>query len=222
MFAPEELLRRIPGVAGARIVWDASGAVDAVHATVRGGRPVEEVAADIVTVLAADAGLDVDPDCVRLATVDDEIPAEIAVLEEIEHEVRIRLAALRTSTADERSSVEVELVLSETESAVGYAETRGPLLLPETFAAAALDAIEKLCGGRVALQVLHLQRAATPGADVLSLTVQETDGRTTRVHAGAACAGGDWGRAAVYAALSALNRRVGRILAGPSRHYRIA
>jgi hypothetical protein len=226
----EEVLRRNLDIAGCRVQTDADGEVVAVHVTTRGERAPEDVVADVVTVLAVEARLDIQPEQVHVAILGqgpaDPLPGgpepELAVLEELEHEVRIRLTAVRTTTTEERSSVEVDLAMSESESAVGYAEGRGSMLTLELVAGATLDAVEKLCGGRVSLRLAALHRTPAGAHDVIGVIVHEADGRDVRVHAGAAPSDGDLVRTAVYAALAAMNRRVGRILAGTPRSYRIA
>jgi hypothetical protein len=210
----EDLLRRVPDVEGCRVQADAAGVIAHVHVTTRGARAPGE---------AAGAGQSVDPARIQITVIGaPPVDAEIAILEELEHEVRIRLTGIRTHSSDESARVEVDLTMSPTESAVGYATAHGGVLTPDLFAAAALDAVERLVGGRVSLRVLALHRTSTGAYDVLSVTVQEFDGRDMRVHAGAARIDADAGRAAAYAALAALNRRIGRILTGPGRHYRIA
>lgn len=219
----EDLLRRVPDVEGCRVQADAAGVIAHVHVTTRGARAPGDVRADIANVIAAGAGQSVDPARIQITVIGaPPVDAEIAILEELEHEVRIRLTGIRTHSSDETARVEVDLTMSPTESAVGYATAHGGVLTPDLFAAAALDAVERLVGGRVSLRVLALHRTSTGAYDVLSVTVQEFDGRDMRVHAGAARIDADAGRAAAYAALAALNRRIGRILTGPGRHYRIA
>jgi hypothetical protein len=213
----EDLLRRLPDVTACRVRTDASGAVVAAYVTATGARPATEVAADVVTVLVAEGGLDVDPARVHV-TVMPPPPeaANLAVLEELEHEGRARWAALRTSTRDEESCVEVELVYAGA-TAIGSARARGAAGAADLTAAAVLDALEKICAGRCTLRVASVLR----DGDVTRVSVQEADGREVRVHVGAARSD-DPARAAGSAALAALNRRLGRILAGPPRQFRIA
>ena len=213
----EDLLRRLPDVTACRVRGDESGAVVAVYVTATGARPATEVAADVVTVLVAEGGLDVDPARVHVTVLPPpESEAGLAVLEELEHEGRARWAALRTSTRDEESRVEVELIYAGA-TAIGSASARGAVAGAELTAAAVLDALEKICAGRVTLRVAGVQR----DGDVTRVSVHEADGREVRLHVGAARSD-DPARAAGSAALAALNRRLGRILAGPPRHFRIA
>ena len=219
----EELLRRVSDVEGCRVQADAAGAIVSVHVTTRGARPAADVRADVANVVTASTGHRLDPTHIHLTVIGaPPVDAEIAILEELEHEVRVRLTGIRTHATDESAGVEIELAMSPTESAVGYAAAHGGALAPDLYAAAALDALERLLGGRSALRVLALHRTSAGTHDVISVTVQEFDGRDTRVHAGASRVDSDAGRAAAYAALAAMNRRIGRILAGPGRHYRIA
>lgn len=219
----EDLLRRVLDVEGCHVQANAAGVIETVHVTTRGARPAGDVRADIANVIAAARRQALDPHRIQITVIGTPpVHAEIAILEELEHEVRIRLTGIRTHATDESAHVEVDLVMSPTESAVGYASAHGGVLAPDLFAAAALDAVERLVGGRVALRAIGLHRTSTGTHDVISVTVQEFDGREVRVHAGASRIESDAGRAAAYAALAAMNRRIGRILTGPGRHYRIA
>jgi hypothetical protein len=206
-------------VSGCRIHTDAAGRPTAVHVTVVAGSVPERVARDVVTVLAAEAGLDVDPGGVHVVALPDETAA--LALEPLEQEGRARLVAIGSSTSEERSIAEVEVALGG-QSAVGRAEARGAGPAPELAAEAALDALEKLCASRVALRIVGLRRTTVRDADVVCVLVQETDGRDERLHVGAARSYGDLARAAAYAALDAMNRRLGRILVGPARQFDIS
>jgi hypothetical protein len=213
----EDLVRRLLDVTACRIRTDEHGALVAVYVTARGNRPATEIVADVVTLLAAEARAEIDPSRVHV-TVLPPLPEEagMMVLEELEHEGRVRLHAIHTSVSDERTRVDVELVLGAA-SAVGHAEALGAGGVPELTAAAVLDGLDRLCAGRVTLRLLALHRSS----DVTSVVVLEADGREARTRVGAA-RGEDPARAAGYAALSALNRRLGRILASAPKHFRIA
>ncbi len=75
--------------------------------------------------------------------------------------------------------------------------------------------------GPSALRVAGFQRTLVGTTEVVCVVVQETRGRSERLHVGAAPAGADPARAAAYAALDSVNRRLGRILAGPASDYEI-
>ena len=55
----EDLVRRLPDVAGCRIEADPAGNVFLVRVTTHGARRIEDVRADVVTLLGTEAGLDV-------------------------------------------------------------------------------------------------------------------------------------------------------------------
>ena len=211
----EDLIRRLPDVSACRIHSDESGAVVAAYVTATGGRTVTEIASDVVTLLVAEAGLDVDLSRIHVTMLPPE-DSRFAMLEELEWEGRVRWLAVRTSVAEEETRVEVDLELAGM-NATGQAAARGAGGAPELTALAVLDALERLCGGRVTLRLMSLQRLG----DVTQASVQEADGRNARLHVGAARAE-DPQRCAGYAALATLNRRIGRILAGSPKHYRIA
>ncbi len=217
----EELVRRVPDVLACRLRTDETGAVVAMFVTASSARSATEVAVDVITVLAAEARLDVDLSRVHVTQLGATEEAGLGGLEELEHEVRPRLISVHTDTSAEWTRVEVELGLGM-ETAVGRAQCRGAGAAPELLAAAVLDSLEKLCGERVTLRLLSVERVTHGTHEIVSVVVQEADGRDARVHVGAARSDGDVARAAAYAALAAMNRRIGRILAGPSKHYRIA
>ncbi|MFQ5600631.1 MAG: hypothetical protein ACE5G2_08755 [Candidatus Krumholzibacteriia bacterium] len=217
----EELVRLLPNVSSCRIRTDERGEPVVVMVTAVPGSIREEVLADVITVLGAQARLDVVEDQVRVVVLDKQ-PSEISdvVLEELEHESRARLVSYNTRVTDERSLAEAE-VAHGARVALGRAEVRGAGTSPELLASACLDAVEKLCHGRVTLRLAGFQRTAVGGEDVVCVLVQETEGRTERLHVGAARVAGDASRAGAYAALDSMNRRLGRILAGPPQDYEI-
>ena len=94
-------------------------------------------------------------------------------------------------------------------------------MAPELVARACLEALAKLCGARVELRLAGVRRMTVGSEEVVSVIVLECAGRDERVHVGSARSDGDAGRAAAYAALSSMNRRIGRILAAPAKLYRI-
>jgi hypothetical protein len=217
----EELVRRVPDVLACRIRTDETGAIVALFVTAASARSATEIAVDVITVLAAEARLDVDISRLHVTLLGGSEAPGLGVLEELEHEVRPRLIAVHTDTSAEWTRVEVELGLG-VETAMGQAQCRGAGTAPELLAAAVLDGLEKLCGERVTLRLLSVERLTHGTHEIVSVIVQEADGRDARVHVGAARSDGDVARAAAYAALASMNRRIGRILAGPSKHYRIA
>ena len=235
----EALVRRLPGVSACRILVDAEGRVAAVHVTAAAGASPAGVAADVVTVLAAEAGLDVDPGLVHVAVLpaglpplgagapspaetrpEPPAPAQVQ-LEELEQEVRPRILALNLMVTEERSLAEVELAQGSL-SALGRAESRGAGTAPELMAQACLDALEKISGARVALRLVAWKLFGLGPAQVCCVLVQESEGRGERLLVGAAPVHGDPSRASAYAALDAVNRRLGRILVGPTPHYDIS
>jgi len=228
----EELVRRVADVAACRVEAEPDGTVVAVWVTTFGERSPADVRADIVTWLATELGLDVLEDQVRITVEpppvlppesvlgEDDGPAPEPELEALEAAARPRLVAVRTTVDDERTTVEVEMGLGA-DSAYGHAAARGPAPAPELVAEACLDALEKLCGGRVSLRLLASRRTTVGDREIVTALVQEARGREARTHVGAARLEDDLPRALAYAALAALNRRVGRILALPPPLYRI-
>ncbi len=217
----EELVCLLPQVSGCRIRYDEAGAPLAVMVTAIPGSNARAVAADVITVLAAQARLDVLEDQIHVVTLDAQAAgAPEAVVEEIENEARLQLVAYQTHVAQERTLAEIELAWGD-EILLGQAESRGAGSCPELLGEACLDAVEKLCHGRVTFRLRAFERVRTADRDVALVVVEETIGRTALVHVGAAALGEDVGRAAAYAALDAVNRRLGRILTHPPTDYEV-
>jgi hypothetical protein len=219
----EDLVRRLPDVIDCQIRTDEAGNVLDVQVTTGGKRPLDDVRAEALASLATRAGLDILEEQVAVVVAPPpppRAPEEEPELEELEVQWRPRLVAVRTSVDDEQSVVEAELALGN-DSAVGRAATRGAASAPDLLAQACLDALEKLSGARVVFRLLASRRTAVGDEDVVTVIVQESRGRETRTHVGAAPLGDDPSRATAYAALAALNRRFGRILTFPPRTYRI-
>lgn len=213
----EELVRELPDVQSCCIEFDSEGAVLRVEIRARPGAVVARLVEDVRAVLAEEVHLEVAPE-----RIDVRSSAEAGLaLETLEIESRVRLLSYSTAVSDERTLVEAELGLG-TSTAIGRAEARGAASAPELLAAACLDAVEKLCGGRVTLRLAGWSRTQVAGVEILCVTVQEARGRSERLLVGAARNDGDPARAAAHAALDGVNRRLGRILADPPPHFEIS
>lgn len=225
----EELLRRLPQVTGCRIRVDADGEPVAVLVTAAPGSNPKAVLADVITVLGARAGLDVLEDQVRVVVLDDpDAPlAEVApepvselLAEVLESDARLRLVSFETHVSETRTTARVEVAWSAT-TVWGEAQSHGAGEVPELLALACVDAIARLCHGRVALRLAGFRRVMVGTAELACVVVQETSGREERSQVGAARIGDDVARAAAYAALDSMNRRLGRILAAPGVDFHI-
>jgi hypothetical protein len=217
----EELVCLLPRVSGCRIRFDEAGAPLAVMVTAIPGSNPRAVAADVITVLAAQARMDVLEEQIHVVTLDPgSADAPELVAEEVEDESRLQLVAYQTHVAQERTIAEIELACGD-QIVLGHAESRGAGASPELLGQACLDAIEKLCHGRVTLRMLSFQRVQAGDRELALVVVQESMGRTELVHVGAAAVSAEVGRAAAYAALDAMNRRLGRILTDPPSDYEV-
>jgi len=215
----EALVRTLPDVAGCRIDADAAGRIVAVYVLPRTTPAPPTLAQDVAMFLATETELAIAPEQVRVEAPSGEVVTPLA-LEELEYEGRVRLASVHVAFSEERSWAEVELDLGGTSSR-GHAEAHGAGMAPELVARACLEALAKLCGARVELRLAGVRRMTVGSEEVVSVIVLECAGRDERVHVGSARSDGDAGRAAAYAALSSMNRRIGRILAAPAKLYRI-
>jgi len=221
----EELLRLLPQVTGCRIRVDEQGAPVAVLITAAPGSNAKAVLADVITVLGAEAGLDVLEDQVHVVVLEEQPSPEAEhaadwTVEPLEREGRLRLLSYSTHVREERTAAQVELGLDR-EVAFGEAQSRGAGEVPELLGRACLDAIERFGHGRVALRLMSLRRATVGSIEAVIVVVQETWGREERLHVGAARIGDDFARSVAYAVLDSMNRRLGRILASAPEDYEI-
>jgi len=231
----EELVRLLPQVTGCRIRTDERGEPVAVLVTARPGSQAGAVLADVLTVLGAQAGLDVLDDQVHVAVLEER--AEVAepglaapdtaddagaplLVETLEQEGRVRLLSYSTHVAEERTRTQVELALGD-RPFWGEAESRGAGEVPELLAEACLDALERLCHGRVSLRLAGWKRTVLGATEVVGVLVQESWGRESRWLTGSAIVGDDLSRATTHAVLDSMNRRLGRILATPPLDFEI-
>jgi hypothetical protein len=213
----QQALLRIPGVVDA-IISDEDGQPAAVHVVALAGSESTQILLSVMTALAQ-AGIDLEEERVHV-TVERQPQTTDAVLEELEHEGRARLLSWNLQVTEERSLAEVELQHGR-DVALGRATMPGAGQAPELLARACLDAIERLVLGRVSLRLVGFSRTLVGGNDVVSVVLQETQGRSERLLVGSALGGEETGRAGAYAVLDAVNRRLGVILASPPRDYDI-
>mgnify|MGYP001366384181 CR=1 FL=1 len=82
----EELVRRVPDVLACRLRTDESGAVVAVFVTAASARSASEIAVDVVTVLAAEARLDVGISRVHVTVLGGSEETGLGALEELDRE----------------------------------------------------------------------------------------------------------------------------------------
>jgi hypothetical protein len=213
----QQALLRLPGIVDA-IISEEDGQPTAVHVVATSGSEPEHILLAAMTALAQ-SGVDLDEENVHV-TIERTQQASDAVLEELEHEGRVRLLSWNLQVTEEQSLAEVELQQNR-DVALGRATARGAGQAPELLARACLDAIERLVLGRVALRLVGFTRTSVGGHDVVCVVLQETQGRTERTLVGAALGAEETGRAGAYAVLDAVNRRLGVILASPTRDYDI-
>lgn len=231
----EELLRLLPQVTGCRIRTDERGEPVAVLVTAAPGSQAHAVLADVLTVLGAQAGIDVLEDQIHVVVLEEDVPARAPratperspddeipsmLVESLEYEGRVRLLSYATHVAEERTRAQVEIALGE-RPFWGEAESRGAGEVPELLAAACLDALERVCHGRVTLRLAAWKRASLGGSEIVAVRVQESWGRESRWLVGAAPVADDVARATALAVLDSMNRRLGRILAIPPLDFDI-
>jgi len=213
----QEALLHVPGIVDC-IFSVEDGVPTEVHVVAAPGSDAEAILVAAMTALAG-AGVDLEEERVHV-NVERTPQSSDLIVEELEHEVRARLLAWNLQVTEEQSLAEVELQHGA-DVALGRATARGAGGAPELLARACLDALEKLVLGRVALRLVGFGRVTVGEHDLVHVVLQETQGRTERILVGAALVGEETGRAGAYAVLDAMNRRLGAILASPTRDYDI-
>lgn len=126
-------------------------------------------------------------------------------------------SGLRVEEEGETSGVEVTLVFGRREL-TGYARgVEGGVAHPVAAAIATLDALRKLVGPGIELELVWVQAGEAPAADrppLAQVLVQCRRGEEDELYVGSALVRGDEAVATVRAVLDALNRPLQRLLAG--------
>jgi len=214
----QKVLLQVPGVVDCILTAD-DAAPPEVHLVAEAGCDQQQILLAAMTALAQ-VGIDMEEEQVHV-TIEPNPQISDLVLEELEHDVRARLLSWNLRATEEQTLAEVELQHGDN-VALGRAMSRGMGQAPELLAQACLDALESLIRGRVSLRLVGFGRVTVGDHDVVNVILQETAGRSERFLAGTALTSDETGRAGAYAVLDAMNRRLGEILAGPSRDYDIS
>lgn len=209
IIAIEKSMLQIPGVGSVRLVVDEAGEIQEIHALSDTTRSPKQVARDFESLLFTRFGIRVDHKKISIAQVGDEPkPAPPAP--------RLTIRGLELRNQGSSTSVRVELADS-LQSAASTAE--GPSSVSNKLrlvAMATLGAIRGFTGDGVqfVLEDVRLESVARREVVVVCVTIVGSKGEETLL--GTCQVGRDETEASIRATLSALNRRLGRMMARPA------
>lgn len=203
----EEIVRRLRGVVAARVVPSPDGRIDVVHVLGQADRSPKLIAIDVVSALAAELGVTLEPRQVRVAAMRPEEQATAAPQARLKF-VGLSLCAIRES-AEVRVHLEDRGMLYEGTSA-GPNLTRHRLAL---VAQATLRAVEVFlrAEGLLVLEGVAVHKVGDHETAVVTVTLS---GPEQELLAGASIVHDDPREAAVRAVLAAVNRPISWLAAG--------
>lgn len=203
--AAEEVVRKLRGVQSVRVETDDAGAIRVVHVLGGPDRSPKVIAVDIVSALAAELGVQLEPRQVRVAA--QQRSEEAATLEQ----ARLKFVGLTVSAI--RNTVEVKVHLEDQGLmyegiASGPNASRNRL---ELVAEATLRALEQYLRAD-GLFLLDGVTASTVGTREVAVVVVSLVGREEETLAGSSLVRDDPREAVVRAVLDATNRPVSWLL----------
>lgn len=201
----ERLIRKLRGVSNCHIQPAPDGTIESIYVTARGGRNPKQMARDVESILAAEAGMRVDHRKISIAIV-----GEAAAVAE-ETLVRVSVAGVGITQTGVVYVAEVTLAAGDL-FATGRSSgtsTRGDSR--RVVAAATLEAITKLSTVDPGFSLGELQEKSLGNHRIMIVAVHRLDGREERTLLGCCEVGHDVPRAVIYAVLDAVNRVLGTL-----------
>lgn len=207
--AIEKSMLLVPGVGSVRLVVDEAGEIQEIHALIDGGRAPKQVARDFESLLFTRFGIRVDHKKISIAQLGDE-PKPPGPLP------RLTIRGLELRNQGPVTSVRVELADPEK---VAAATVEGPTSVSNRLrlvASATLGAVKGFLGDAVqfVLEDVRVERVARREVVVVCVTLVGAKGEETLL--GTCHASRDETEATIRATLSALNRRLGRLMPRPA------
>lgn len=203
--AIEKTMLQVPGVGSVRLVVDEAGEIQEIHALTDASRAPKQVARDFESLLLARFGVRINHRKISIAQLGDE-PKPLGP------PPRLTIRALELRNEGLHTSVRVELadlVQVGTGTAEGPSSVTNRLRL---VAAATLRALEAFTGDSVqyVLEDVRIERVARREVIVSCVSLIGPKGEESLL--GTCQVGRDETEATIRATLSALNRRLGRII----------
>ncbi|MDI6870321.1 MAG: hypothetical protein QME79_02995 [Bacillota bacterium] len=205
VIAIEKALQKLPGVGSVRLLVNEAGEIQEVHALADSGRLPKQVVKDFETLLLTKFGIEIDHRKISIAQLGDE-PKPPGPLP------RLVIRGLELRNQGTVTSVRVELADPERSTAgaaEGPSSTTNKLRL---VAQATLAAVKGFTGDLVqyVLEDVRLERVARREVVVVCVTLVGAKGEETLL--GTCRVGRDETEATIRATLSALNRRLGKLI----------
>ncbi|MGE5552369.1 MAG: hypothetical protein ACM3XZ_00395 [Betaproteobacteria bacterium] len=206
ILAIEKTLQKLPGVGSVRVMVDENGEIEDIHALADASRQPKQVVHDFETVLLTKFGIDLDHRRVSIAQIGDEPKKKIGPTP------RLVIRGLELRNQGGMMSIRVELASPEKVNA-GAAE--GPASVTNRLrlvAVATLDAVKGFTGDIVhyVLEDVRLEQVARREVVVVCVTLVGARGEETLL--GTCKVGRDEIEATIRATMSALNRRLGKLM----------
>lgn len=201
----EKTMLQVPGVGSVRLVVDDSGQIQEIHALSDATRPPKQVARDFESLLFTKFGIRVDHKKISIAQIGDE-PRPAAP------PPRLVIRGVELRNQGPTTSVRVELADPQQSSS---ATAEGPTSVSNKLrlvAMATLGAVKGFTGENVqfVLEDVRLEMVARREVVVVCVSLVRPKGEETLL--GTCQAGRDETEATIRATLSALNRRLERLM----------
>jgi hypothetical protein len=207
--AMEKSMLQVPGVGSVRLVVDEAGEITEIHALIDGRRQPKQVARDFESLLFTRFGIRVDHKKISIAQVGDE-PKPVGPVP------RLTIRGLELRNQGSSTSVRVELGNTSTATA---AAAEGPSSVSNKLrlvASATLAAVKGFLddGVQFVLEDVRVEQVARSEVIVVCVTLVGAKGEETLL--GTCRVSRDETEATIRATLSALNRRLGRLMPHPA------
>jgi len=199
----ESVIRQLRDILGARVVSDSAGVIQEIHVLSSGDRSPKQVVRDIESALQARLGISFDHKKVSVAQVQGDRTSAVQGR-------RVQFANVSISLSGQSAEATVMVRDDGADyvgSSSGSSSTAGLL---KVVAAATLQAVQGCEPGMPALMVEDAVSCTVGGYQVVTVVVTLNGSRQDEVLCGACIVKQDLMKAAVFATLDAVNRRLAR------------
>ncbi len=198
----QNLLCKLPGILGTKMVLGEDGTVQELHVLSSKARTPKQLSRDIQSALIAGFGCAVDHRVISIAQVEMDLPGGVAC-------PRLICSGVTTAMADGHCSA---LVVLRAEGREYTGESQGsnlPFSRNQMIAAATLKAIHAFMGGEELFTVVDVRQTSVADRQAVLVAVALTGNGEMLL--GAVCDQSDLNLAIVKATLDAVNRRLPRL-----------
>lgn len=198
----EAVLRRLRGVVAARVVCDAFGGIEEIHAVSEADRPAKMVVRDIESALLSHWNLAPHRNKISVAQMQ---PGQAS---RPLSKPRLRFVEAQVAVTETETRARVVLRQNDAADLVGAASTGADGSRDVLLATAAVRAIESGYDAVGRLRLIETARVTLGGREMVVLLVALPAGKTDDLLTGSALVRSDPDRAVVAATLDAVNRRL--------------